>query len=552
MQPMRNSKIIYAYSMFHALVKKLKALCALVFDSKIIFISCTYVLVTIILIPILRNSSHHPGISLLCGCFVVGIVLLIVINRMRNILGISNMTKKRKNMCSKLLYLFDIFVYLVVISVICTIRLTPLISLEKQLEVEAVSFTNKYTQFQAVISSELDSKHTYNRVEVKLTKDLEVDGTTLSMEHQKILIKTKKFQKFKIGQVCNINGMFKIPENFEDFDYQEYLKNNNIYLLMEYPEITCTEERKGWGIQNILIDFKENLIEKIQWKLNEPQSSLLMGIMFGQDRLFSEKFEKNIRIAGVSHIVAASGYNITILILASSKLFAFLPFRARFPINMILIWGFCILSGLSPSILRACIMTTIVLCGTLLGRKNTIHVTLPLATFIFVLIDPRIVFDVGFQLSVMATFGLIYLQPSLANIVKKITKRDIGFVNDTILTTLSCTLTTLPITIMTFKTLSVWSILANCMILPVIESTMLLGVLAMVLGSIIFYEIINVQLMYFELVVNYIGSLNFGYWEFETVSFWIPIVIMAAILIFCIYSYPVDNEHSNYYLKICS
>jgi len=132
MQPMRNSKIIYAYSMFHALVKKLKALCALVFDSKIIFISCTYVLVTIILIPILRNSSHHPGISLLCGCFVVGIVLLIVINRLRNILEISNTSRKKKNVCSKLLYLFDIFVYSVTISIICAARLTSLISLEKQ------------------------------------------------------------------------------------------------------------------------------------------------------------------------------------------------------------------------------------------------------------------------------------------------------------------------------------------------------------------------------------------------------------------------------------
>lgn len=538
--------------MFHVLTKKLKALCALVFDSKIIFISCTYILVTIILIPILRNSSHHPSIPLACGCMIAGIVLLVVINHLRNILVISNMIKKKKSVCGKLLYLSDIFVYLVLSSVICVVRLSPLISLERQLEEEAASFTDKYAQFQAVISSELDYKHTYNRVEVKLTKDLVIDGTTLSMEHQKILIKTKKFQKFKIGQVCNINGMFKIPENFEDFNYQEYLKNNNIYLLMEYPEIICTDAREGFVLQNVLVDFKEKLVGKIQWKLNEPQSSLLMGIMFGQDRLFSENFEKNVRIAGVSHIVAASGYNITILILASSKLLAFLPFKARFPINMILIWGFCILSGLSPSILRACIMTTIVLCGTLLGRKNTIHVTLPLATFIFVLIDPRIVFDVGFQLSVMATLGLIYLQPSLANIVKKITRRDIGFVNDTLLTTLSCTLTTLPITIMTFKTLSVWSILANCMILPVIESTMLLGVLAMVSGSIIFYEIINVQLMYFELVVNYIGSLNFGYWEFNTVSFGTPIVVMTAILIFCIYSYPVDNEHSNYYLKICS
>lgn len=549
---MRNSKITYAYSMLHTLTQKPKALCALIFDSKIIFISCTYVISDIILIPILRNIQSPINISWLWVVFLLSIILFCIVNKLRNILGISNKSEKKRNLCSKLLIFAQILIILLFTATSCMLRATPLISLEKQRSLEAQSFTNNYVEFQGIVISEIAAKHTYNNVEIKLKENLTVSNNTLSMEHQKLLIKVKKYQGFKIGQVCNISGVLKIPENFEDFNYQEYLKNNNIYLLMEFPEIECTEQREGWAIQNALIDFKEKLIEKIQWELNEPQSSLLMGILFGQDRLFSEDFEKNVRIAGVSHIVAASGYNITILILASSKLLSFLPFKIRFPINMILIWGFCILSGLSPSILRACIMTTIVLCGTLLGRKNSVHVTLPLATLIFVLIDPKIVFDVGFQLSVVATLGLIYLQPSLASITKKILKRDIGFVNDTLLTTLSCTLTTLPITIITFKTLSVWSILANCMILPVIESTMLLGVLALVSGSIIFYEIINVQLMYFGLVVNYIGNMNVGYWEFEKVYAWVPIVIVAAIIFFCIYSYPVKDENSNYYLKICS
>ncbi len=405
-------------------------------------------------------------------------------------------------------------------------------------------------EFKGIVASEITSKHTYNNIEFKLAENIVGTNGIVSMEHQKLLIKTKKYQKFKIGEVCNIKGELKMPDNFEDFDYQTYLKNKDIYLLMEYPEMVCTGDRRGFWLQNKLIDWKNILLEKIQWRLNEPQSSLLMGILFGQDRLFSEDFGKNIRIAGVSHIVAASGYNITILILASSKLLSFIPFKWRFPINIILIWSFCILSGLSPSIIRACIMTTVALCGTLAGRKNIIHITLPLATFIFVLVDPRIVFDVGFQLSVAATFGLIYLQPSFARITKKILKREIGFVNDTLLTTLSCTIMTLPITIATFKTITIWSVLANCLILPVIESTMLLGILAIVSGSIIFYEIINVQLLYFELVVNWVGTLGWGSWEFGNISVWIPIAILAAIIFFCIYTYPVDNEDSNYYLKI--
>lgn len=536
--------------MFHSLLKKTKALCALIYDSKIIFISCTYVLFDVILLKILRNTDRVPNIWILIPIFSLIWILWVAISRLRNIVEISNWKKKSKNACKRLLIFFTVLSISACSAVLCMVRLAPLVRLERANAKSARSFTQEHMGFQAIISSELDYKHTYNRVEVKLVEDLVMDGSVLDMEHQKILIKTKKFQKFKIGQVCNIMGTFKIPENFEDFNYQDYLKNNNIYLLMEYPDIECTEERKGWVVQNILIDFKNMLIEKINWKLREPQSSLLMGILFGQDRLFSEEFDRSVRIAGVSHIVAASGYNITILILASSKLLSFLPFKARFPINLILIWGFCILSGLSPSILRACIMTTIALCGTFLGRRNTVHVTLPLATLIFVLVDPKIVLNVGFQLSVMATLGLIYLQPSLASIAKKIFKREVGFVNDTLLTTLSCTVTTLPVTIATFCTLSIWSVLANCLILPVVETTMLFGVLALVSGSIIFYSIIDTQLRYFELVVNYIGSRGWGYWEFESTPIWIPIVILVSTIIFCIYFYPVGDENNNYYLKI--
>ena len=536
--------------MLHVLTQKPKALCALIFDSKIIFISCTYVISNIILIQVLRNIQIPLKISLIWIVFLLSIALFYIADRLRNILVISTGSKKKKNLCSKLLIFVQVLLLSASTAVSCVLRISPLISLEKQHTLEAISFTNNFVEFKGIVESEITSKHTYNNIEFKLAENIVGTNGIVSMEHQKLLIKTKKYQKFKIGEVCNIKGELKMPDNFEDFDYQTYLKNKDIYLLMEYPEIVCTGERRGFWLQNKLIDWKNILLEKIQWKLNEPQSSLLMGILFGQDRLFSEDFEKNIRIAGVSHIVAASGYNITILILASSKLLSFIPFKWRFPINIILIWSFCILSGLSPSIIRACIMTTVALCGTLAGRKNIIHVTLPLATFIFVLIDPRIVFDVGFQLSVAATFGLIYLQPSLAHIAKKIFKKDIGFVNDTLLTTLSCTIMTLPITIATFKTITIWSVLANCLILPVIESTMLLGILAIVFGSIIFYEIINVQLLYFELVVNWVGTLGWGSWEFGNISVWTPIAILAAIIFFCIYTYPVGNEDSNYYLKI--
>ncbi len=427
---------------------------------------------------------------------------------------------------------------------------------EKENENVAVSFTEGWGDFQGVVVSEIKEKHTYNTIEVKPISDIVIGDTVLKKGSQKFLVKIKKYQSPMIGEACNIKGLFKIPENFEDFNYQDYLKNNDIYLLMEFPEIECSRGVNKLDLQNILIGVKQNLNKIITENLKEPQSSLMMGIIFGQERLFSENFEGSIRMAGVSHIVAASGYNITILILAGSKILKFLPLKLRLLFLLLLIWGFCVLAGLSPSIVRACIMTTIALVAMILGKKNTIHVALPLAAFVFVLIDPKIVFNVGFQLSVVATLGLVYLQPALSNIWKKVFKKTNSFIEDTFLTTLSCTLATLPITIYTFGTVSIWAVVANCLVLPVVASTMFLGVFGLItskffpLLSIILFETSNVQLKYFELVVNLIGNVGWGYWELEKVGVTAPIVLSVFMVFICIYFYPVEDEHNNYYFKI--
>jgi competence protein ComEC len=322
--------------------------------------------------------------------------------------------------------------------------------------------------------------------------------------------------------------------------------------------LPISQRREGSVVFNKLIDFKNHCVKIIDQNLHEPQSSLLAGIIFGQKRSFSEEFENNTRISGVSHIVAASGYNITILVLAVNKLFFFIRKKPRILLSICVLWCFCIISGLSSSIIRASIMSTIALIAIMLGRDNSIHISLPLASFIFVIINPVIIFDVGFQLSILATMGLIYLSPSLEILLQKIAKKELkGVVKEYVLTTLSCTLVTLPISISTFQTFSIWSVLANTLILPIVESTMLWGVLGVtvnILSPVIgkfFFLITYVQLKYFELVVSGIGSFNCGYWEVEEgSSFFLAFLISILILTISIYFYPINNEGTNHYLKI--
>jgi len=318
---------------------------------------------------------------------------------------------------------------------------------------------------------------------------------------------------------------------------------------MEYPKIECKNFDKKYIVRRWLVDLKQKIVKNVEKYLNEPQSSLFVGILMGENRIFSESFGSYIRIAGVSHIVAASGYNVTILLIVLNSFLRFLPKKLRIAISLSLIWCFCLLSGVSASIVRACIMASITLIGLLFGRKGSIHVVFFLCIFIFMLFDPKIIFDVGFQLSCCATGGLIYLLPSIINAFK-IGSKD-GFLAETVLTTISCTVTTLPISIFTFQTFSMWAVIANTLILPVIESTMLLGALGLIFSSYFLMYVVNLQLKYVEIVVQLIGNSGVGYWDLVDGK-GVAIVMVVGIVFFCIYFYPVGDEDSNYYLKIYS
>ncbi|NMC09161.1 ComEC/Rec2 family competence protein, partial [Candidatus Microgenomates bacterium] len=328
------------------------------------------------------------------------------------------------------------------------------------------SFTLGNTKFTGYVTEEVSEKHGKSTTTIAVLEGLpEYDAN--------ILVNYPSYYNLTIGQVCKFEGMLVEPENFLEFDYKEYLKRKNIYLISDNPGFECQnieEIRKGFFLRNILTDLKYNLIKNVDLVLSEPQSSLLVGILFGQKRLFSNVFDGYVRMAGVSHVVAASGYNVSILVVAIGTAFGFLKSRIKITVSLIAIWCFTLLSGLSSSIIRACIMLTISLLALFYGRGNSIHISLPLTTTIFLLFDPYILYDVGFQLSLSATFGLVYISPILQKITEKLfQKRKFLILEQYVIPTMSCTISTLPVSVSIFQTFSIWSVPANTFILPIIE-----------------------------------------------------------------------------------
>jgi ComEC/Rec2-related protein len=369
------------------------------------------------------------------------------------------------------------------------------------------------------------------------------------------------FEELDIGDVCNTNLDIKLPENFSDFDYRSYLRNKNIYFTSPNIKIeSCSHKFAIKKPKDLFLELKRNLrkfrrslSKTVEVNLPEPQASLLIGILFGSERAFCEQFEENLRISGTTHIIAASGYNITILILACSKIFSFIKKKYRLILSLILIWFYCILSGLGASILRATMMGTITIFALLSGNVRNTHILIPTGVFFLLLFNPKILLDIGFQLSILATLGLIYVLPAIEDVIKRIFKiKSVPqFFEENFLGTISCTLSTLPISILIFSKVSLVSIFANVLVLPLTESTMLYGTIAL-LGSYltkklstILFSLPYVQLKVFEWVVEFFGSVEWGYIDVK--SPWIGCLIGITLIAFCIYFYPLDQE--NYYVK---
>lgn len=358
------------------------------------------------------------------------------------------------------------------------------------------------------------------------------------------------FENLSIGDTCIAYGEIKEPENFSDFNYKEYLRKKNIYLYARSLDLSsCRYEFDIYDLSSYAIhlkrtlrDLRDTLSNTIDENLPEPQSSLLIGILFGSARAFSNEFEEALRVSGTTHIIAASGYNVTILIMLCNKLFSFLNKKVRLILSLILIWLFCIFSGLSASILRATVVGSLTILSLLTGNVKNSNLIIPAGIYFLLLINPKILFDIGFQLSILATLGLLYLMPSIKGFLDRIFKVP-KVLEDYLLSTLSATLATLPVSISVFGKVSLVSIFANMIVLALTESTMLYGVISMF--SKWFFSIVYFQLKIFEYVVLFFGEITWGYVDIE--SSWIGIIILVFIILFCIYFYPVDNE--NYYIK---
>ena len=283
--------------------------------------------------------------------------------------------------------------------------------------------------------------------------------------------------RFSVGDVLRIKGKAECRSG----SYNDRVRRRfDCQLVMIQPAIIQVQNHEAplkFRLLSVIAELRQTWQELYRRVLPEPQAALVAGMTFGWKLKVQNSFYQNLVTTGTLHVVAASGQNLTIL--AQMLLIVFIRFVSRGKAIGLLIAsvaGYTVLSGMSPSIVRAAIMATLSFVALSLGRQQDGLVGLWVAVAVMLMVKPLLVLDVGWQLSVAATAGLLLAQNSKLK-VKSFELEELKVV-------LAAQVATLPILLVTFARLSLISPLVNLMIAPLVPIIMVGGGLIVVLGSV--------------------------------------------------------------------
>ncbi len=306
-----------------------------------------------------------------------------------------------------------------------------------------------------------------------------------------LLAKAPVESKVSYGDRVLVVGFLKIPPEDEDFNYRKYLYRQGIDVYMSRAEVVVLEAGQGSVFLSAIFTLRTKAMDNIYRLWPDPEASLLAGILLGVESGISEAVQKAFRETGTTHIIAISGFNITIVAGFFSRFFSRImdPRKGAFA-ALAGISIYTILVGADAAVVRAAVMGGLSIFAQQIGRRQHGLNAAALASLVMMLFNPQLPWDVSFQLSLSATLGLILYADPLSGwflrfcsrffsleVAQKITQP----VSEFVLFTFAAQLTTLPVMIYHFHSFSLTTFLANPAILPVQPPIMVLGGLALIL-----------------------------------------------------------------------
>jgi competence protein ComEC len=310
------------------------------------------------------------------------------------------------------------------------------------------------------------------------------------------LLRRSAVPRYHYGDLLEVEGKLSTPPDLDDFDYREYLARQGIQSTIDYPQTERLDSGQGNPALELIHETRQRLGSALAGALPEPQAALAQGIVLGQRSALPSDLTDDLNSTNTSHIIAISGYNVTLVAGLIVGALAWLAGRRQAVLFALFAIAFyTLLTGASPSIVRAAIMGGLFLLATLVGRPGSALASIVVAAAIMTAWSPLAIHDVSFQLSFAAVIGLAYLAPELEARATQLLGPRVGgaerlkrgwpnLLLDVSTVTVAAIAATLPIIALNFGRISLIGLPANLLVVPAFPLIFTLSAAAAVVGAI--------------------------------------------------------------------
>ena len=358
-----------------------------------------------------------------------------------------------------------------------------------------------------------------------------------------LLLLPRDIMNFQVGdQLAVSSSLEPIPTalNPQQFDYRKFMENRGILFQISpsEEEVLLLDHRQETFAGNI-----EAIHSRIEAKLKEhnfekEELAIVQALILGQRRDISSETYGNFIDAGVVHILAVSGLHVGLILMILNFLLSPLDrikrgWFLKICLLLLFLWSYAALAGLSPSVVRAVSMFSFVAVGMQLKRQTSVLNTLFLSLMLLLLVRPQWLFEVGFQLSYLAVFSIVLLQPMLASLFWP-ENRILKYLWNLFTVTLAAQIGVMPLSLFYFHQFPGLFFLSNMIILPFLGILMGLGILVICLALLnclpsILAESLNLSIKLLNELVNLVAQQE--EFLFREIPFSLPMLFAFYILL---------------------
>ncbi|MBR09046.1 MAG: hypothetical protein CMP48_15370 [Rickettsiales bacterium] len=347
-----------------------------------------------------------------------------------------------------------------------------------------------------VVVSDQTDRTNHLRYQVEVLEVLQ--GDSLNKVSGKLFLYVEKGEDnstLNYGDVVTVSkGYFEIPEpkNPNEFDYRKYLERQNIYAhaFVESHEVKILDHLALNPVLSWAYTIRGTSQSIIDELIRSPRErAIVSALMLGIKDHLDNELKTAYSSAGAIHVLAVSGLHVGIVFILLNILFK--PWKERrigrytfMVVATAVIWMYALITGFSPSVMRAATMFTVIILSEGFQKKANIYNSLGIAAFLLIILDPFVIYAVGFQLSFIAVFGILMIYPLIYHKVH-FHNRIGNYVWSIVCVSVAAQISTFPLTLYYFNQFPTYFLVSNLVVIPAASIMLYVGLVVLILGAIL-------------------------------------------------------------------